>query len=405
MIVPAGIATASWLAFQAAVGASPTATPAPVASPAAPASAAASVSPTLDPAPHPVLAGVQGFGERLVQVTGVGDRSRSLVFIPRARYSTTAGFGGGLEVLSVFKGTIGGREAPPSKLSGQYLHSERDYVKAELVAQVATPDDRLAFKTKFEYRHHPERFYGLGPESRREDEEIYVPVQVRFYAELFTCVTEHLDVGVRYEFDDVVLDEIESDGRLAEGEIRGSTGSSIAGVGLLATYDTRDDGWSPTRGAYHEAAAYVFHDREGSETDFGTGLLDLRFYRPWDERVVAFQAFTYGVTRRAPFTRLAALGGRHHSRGYRRGRYLDRMLVATQAELRFPVQEGFEGALFAGVASVAGEAHDFALDTIRPTIGVGVRRQIRSTPRIKIGVDAAFGLSGPRFYLRLGEAF
>lgn len=394
MIVPAGIATASWLTLQAAVGTLPSET-----------SPSASVSPTLDPSPHPIVAGVQGFGERLVQVTGVGDRSRSMVFIPRPRYSSTAGFGAGLEVLAVFKGSIAGREAPPSKLSGQYVHSEGDYVKAELVAQVATPDDRLAFKTKFEYRHHPERFYGLGPETRREDEEIYVPVQVRFYAELFTCVTEHLDVGIRYEFDDVVLDEIESDGRLAERTIRGSKGSSIAGVGLLATHDTRDDAWSPTRGAFHEAAAYIFHDREGSETDFGTGLLDLRFYRPWDERVVAFQVFTYGVTRRAPFTRLAALGGRHHSRGYRRGRYLDRMLLATQAELRFPVQDGIEGALFAGVASVAGEAHDFALDTIRPTIGVGVRRTIRTDPGIKLGVDAAFGLSGPRFYLRLGEAF
>ena len=81
------------------------------------------------------------------------------------------------------------------------------------------------------------------------------------------------------------------------------------------------------------------------------------------------------------------------------------MLVAYQAEYRFPIFRGLDGALFGGFANVAGSFNRLRLDRMRPTAWAGFRLRTDREKRIPIRLDAAFGENSVRFDLSLGEAF
>ncbi len=336
----------------------------------------------------------------------VGHPERSIVGVPQFRHSSETGYGIGVKVLALFRSANAAPRAHTSSLGGSIVVTQEDQVSGSLVTDVTTPDGRLSVKTRFGYRNMPQRFYGIGPETPGEAEEIYTPDQTRFYVEVFRRLTPQFEAGLRYEFENVDISEIEPGGQLAAGSVRGSDGMTVSGVGFLTTWDTRDQSYAPSTGTYVETHAYAFHDALGSEYDFQNFIVDVRRFWSLSERnVLGAQVFWYHVSKYAPFERLASLGGRSHSRGYRRDRYLDRSLLAMQAELRFAWRPRFGLVAFGGVAAVGRNFGYFQLEQLRPMVGVGARVGVIRLERVNLRFDAAMGLETPRFYLSLSEAF
>jgi outer membrane translocation and assembly module TamA len=143
------------------------------------------------------------------------------------------------------------------------------------------------------------------------------------------------------------------------------------------------------------------------ERDFNVFNLDLRNYFSRGSRhVFATQVFLYGVEDgNAPFWRMATLGGRAHTRGYRYGRYIDRVLLAFQGEYRLHAFWRVGLVTFAGLSDVASKIATLKLEHMRPTIGIGARFHVSSPEGIRGRVDMALGQKSLRFYLRLDEAF
>ena len=102
---------------------------------------------------------------------------------------------------------------------------------------------------------------------------------------------------------------------------------------------------------------------------------------------------------------MASLGGRAHTRGYRRDRYLDHLLVAAQAEYRFPPWKRFGTTAFLGWAAVAPGLATLQAKYLRPTVGFGLNLRYGANDAILARFDSAFGHEGVEFDFSLTESF
>ena len=280
-------------------------------------------------------------------------------------------------------------------------------LKAQKLADIESSlyaSHNLYLRTRATYSDLSYRFYGTGPSTPKSAEEVYRPQSTRAYAEIMRTAVSDIWLGARFEAENVSLMEVEDGGALARGEIRGTDASTVAGAGLVLEWDHRHPldrlGWKL------QGFALWFDEELGSSHDFNNYNFDLRTYLDLgSEYELAGQFFIYSTRGDPPFWRYAALGGRAHTRGYRRGRYLDRTLIAFQQELRFPIAWRVRGVAFAGLGDIASRLTNMELDDMKPTVGGGVRLIMGDGEKARIRFDVALGGDTPRLYLAFGEAF
>ena len=188
----------------------------------------------------------------------------------------------------------------------------------------------------------------------------------------------------------------------------GATGSTSVGVELAAVYDSRDNILNAHRGWYLEVTHGFYGEVLGGTHAFELTRVDLRHYfQPFRRRsdVLAFQLLTHFTYGEPPLGELAALGSDEIMRGYYEGRYLDRKLVAAQAEYRAKLTGRLGGVLFVGVGDVANEASDFTLSNLRGSVGFGLRFLLDKREDLNIRADWGFGNRTNNYYLNIAEAF
>lgn len=329
-----------------------------------------------------------------------------VVYLPDARHSSETGFGLGGKVMYRFCGPGCPAEAPPWEIKAKGLLTFRSQGKASIATRLPWREGTYALKAKIAYSDLASRFWGLGPDTPAASEEIYRPRSLLAYVELFRQIRGSLSVGLRYEYERVTILEKEAGGLLDSTNILGRDGRTVLGLGVVVEWDTRDDSYSPTSGAYYQGYSLWFNDEFGSEHDFDAYHVDLRnYFRLASDHVLATQFFLYAARGGAPFWRYAALGGRPHTRGYRKARYLDHTLVALQGEYRFPLWKRLGMVVFGGLGDVGPSLDRLQLAHMRPTLGAGLRYQPRASSGLKIRFDMGAGQNSLRFYLALDEAF
>lgn len=327
-------------------------------------------------------------------------RTGRVVGVPKVTYSSERGVGAGAELRFY----LGDRHDPGSRLDLEGRYTSKGQILTEMVLTTDIAGGKYSIKTKFGYEDLSLRYYGLGPGTPVENKEIYRPESLLAYIEAFRRMSEAIKLGIRYEYENTIIKEYEKGGLLDTAPPRGIKGGSVLGLGLSGEFDTRDDQEFPTGGSYIQGFAMAFDDGIGSEYDFNVWNLDVREYFSVSPKyVLATQFFIYAAKGGPPFWRLAALGGREHTRGYRRGRNLDNVLYAFQAELRLAVYRRFGVVGFAGLGDVAHTTSQMELEHMKPTLGGGLRYRTGAR-NLRARLDLAFG-NDLRVYLGLGEAF
>jgi outer membrane protein assembly factor BamA len=327
------------------------------------------------------------------------------IYLPKIYYSSERGVGFGGQIFRLFRWPD---PASPSasdiRLRGRI--TTKGQGEAELIASIHMGGGRYDVKGKINYNTLALRFYGIGPDTHSDDEEIYEPQSMQAYVEVFRHLNSYLRVGFRSEFNQVALLDVEEGGLLDTENIPGTNDEIILGSGLLVDWDTRNSKFYPTSGSYHQLFYLVFDDAFGSDHDFHNYNVDLRKYFSLGRgQVLAGQFFIFGTDREVPFWRLAALGGRSHTRGYRTARYIDRVLLAFQAEYRLPLTRRVELALFGGMGDVGPKLKSLQLEHMKPTVGAGLRLNTSSNDGVRIRLDAAFGESSARVSYAFDQAF
>lgn len=332
-------------------------------------------------------------------------RGCGIVAVPKAYYTSEDRFGVGLELVRPYRFPGSTAAAADSDLRAKGRLHVDGHGAAEFEATSHLGEGRWSVRTKVTYEALALRFWGIGSDTPSDAEEIYRPQNVLAYTEVFHRVVGALRLGVRAEWQDYRYVEVETGGLLDAGTLRGSGASSVLGGGVVAAWDTRDNRYAPRRGVYAQAF-WLWFGAANTEYEFNNGHLDFRAYFDLGKQnTLAVQAFTFALFGDVPIWRYASVGGRAHSRGYRRDRYLERRMGALQAEWRRPVVARVDAVGFFGLANVARRYDRFTLANMRPSLGAGLRIHPRENRDLTIRSDLAFGEDSVRFYLSFGHAF
>jgi hypothetical protein len=276
---------------------------------------------------------------------------------------------------------------------------------ADVSADVNLPRGTV-LATRLRAIHFPDAFYGIGPDSPVSAKETYTrrALQAIFSAEL-PVVTRGLRAGFRVDARGEETTDLRPGGLLAAGAVPGANGFRALGMGGSITWDTRDRPLFPRRGSFAQAWFLQYPESLGDQPEFSIRNVEGRVFLPLGkERVLGAAAFIEDASGAVPFALLPKLGSTRFLRGWREGRFRDRVAWAAQSELRVPIARRWIAAAFGAFGDVAPGLGDLRLDSLKVAGGLGLRYRL-TREGANIRLDVAVSPAGPELYLLVLDAF
>lgn len=179
--------------------------------------------------------------------------------------------------------------------------------------------------------------------------------------------------------------------------------SAFAEVDYRRPVNARDGGW-------HRVTFNRYTDQTDGAYSFHTTEIDIRQYASVlaERRVLAVRAWLattdVGAGSRIPFYLLPTLGGNDTLRGFRAYRFRGPHAMLLQAEYRFEVWAGLDGALFYDTGKVTNRRADLNFRSLERDYGFGFR--FNTDEGVIVRVDAAFGSrDGRHLHIAFGTLF
>ncbi len=259
------------------------------------------------------------------------------------------------------------------------------------------------------YQQFPLLYYGIGPDSKPDNPALVNSQYVQIRQRALRKVVGNLYAGAEIDFQSLQRVSFEHVDVNAFELPVGGRGSTTLELGATVVYDDRKNVLNVRKGHFLEAGI-LRNLSFGNEFRFGRVLFDGRIYRALGRRnrVLAFQTVGTFMQGNVPFNNLALLGGESTMRGYYLGRYRDKNLLATQAELRwlpFGFSKRWGGTLFGSLGTVAPTVNQFQLNQVRWAVGGGIRFLFFQNKDVYLRGDLGFTREGTGLYFSLGEAF
>ena len=180
--------------------------------------------------------------------------------------------------------------------------------------------------------------------------------------------------------------------------------------GFFAQYDNRDDplGMAKSGGNYVVQYSW-FHDRRNDRLGFRRLDIELQKFIPFlnKTRVIALRAKTTltetDADEQIPFYLQPILGGSDDLRGYRFFRFSDRNSMVMNAEYRWEIFSGLDGAIFADAGKVFPRRGMLNFRDLESSAGVGLRFNARNATFMRL--DVAFSQEGFQLWIKFNDIF
>ena len=324
---------------------------------------------------------------------------------PLLQYSSGTGFGGGAVLSYLY---------PPyqeSRLNGLLLgafmlYSRYEQFSGELKWEQVWREGSYVSSIDLFGAQYRERFYGIGANSLPDAEEDYTHQKVAANLTVRRIVTSDLSFGIGYELGYSAISEVRAGGLLDGTNLPGARGGVVSGLGLFLLFDSRDYRFYPMNGWLSHVSIWGYSRAMGGDFNYNRFTVDVRKYVPtFPSHVIAFQGYLRLMSGDVPFTRLSFLGGPTLLRGYERGRYRDKAMLAFQTEYRMPVIWRLGVSVFAGAGDVSEDMGGFRLEEFKHSIGAGARLLLNSRENIYLRFDYASGRDSSDFYITFSETF
>lgn len=206
--------------------------------------------------------------------------------------------------------------------------------------------------------------------------------------------------GMRYMFiDSEVTFEV---GNFFPGLPSISTDMTTSSLGLMVTYDSRDNNYYPTTGSNFELVWTSDDDAWGSDYDFDklTSFYN-HYFSITAKDTLALRAALADTAGDTPFFLLPSL----RMRGFPGGRYKDESSLSGHLEWRRKFLPRWGLILFGEAGSTADSMGDlFHAETIT-SYGGGVRWKVTKDKNLNLGVDIGFSGGDNEIYVQIGERF
>jgi hypothetical protein len=183
-------------------------------------------------------------------------------------------------------------------------------------------------------------------------------------------------------------------------------GFKMRSLGLKVERDTTPNRFYPEAGSLLQFGSDFFSKNLGGTYSFQRYRLMFNYYQGIGKnQVLAYNVFLCSTGGDAPFFGECIFGMQDELRGYAAGRYIDRKMIATQAEYRRVLPWRFGVAVFGGLGEVGPKFSKFDLDNILLSGGVGPRFNLSTKYHLNLRADFAWGKNGRTFSMGLGESF
>jgi hypothetical protein len=328
------------------------------------------------------------------------------IIYPIAYYSPETRIAAGFQFNHIFHP---GRKKPasrPSRIIPTLIYTQNKQIKAEIRTDLYLNNESTHIKSSVNYKNYPEIFYGVGNDTRFEDEEKFTSSSWEIFLGIEKKFTSGFYVGGQYHFQDWTITDTKNGGLISEGDIPGTGGGRISGLGFIINRDTRDNLFYPLNGDFFSVSFRLYRHFLGGTFDFSILKIDLRKYiHLFSRHVLGFQAVFEISSGTPPFHMLAQLGGADLMRGFYMGRYRDNHLLALQAEYRFPLFWRLGMVVFGGFGEVAESLNQFDIHGLKHSVGFGFRYLFNKQEQINARMDIGFGDEKTRVYMDAPEAF
>ena len=185
--------------------------------------------------------------------------------------------------------------------------------------------------------------------------------------------------------------------------------SNFVRSGLFVQHDTRDNPGGAKAGRNALFQYTWFDDIKLNVHNFRRIDAELQQFIPIlnRSRVFAFRAKTVlteaNGNQSAPFYLQPILGGSEDLRGFRPFRFSDRNLLALNAEYRWEIFAGLDGAIFADGGKVFARRGQLNFKDLEGSWGFGLRGNARNNTFLRF--DVAFSHEGVQIWLKFNDVF
>ena len=168
------------------------------------------------------------------------------------------------------------------------------------------------------YKKTPEYIWDIG-NTINDHPEADTINRFAFAGTALRQIKKDFYVGLAFDFADYFKIGVDSNIMLVKDSVTGLNGGFSIGIGIVAAYDTRDNRYNPSKGAYIIGAA-LFYPGSWGPYSFSKFSLDARkYFNSWLRNVIAIQGTTSYANGQVPFYQLPQLGGDNQMRGYYQG--------------------------------------------------------------------------------------
>lgn len=273
---------------------------------------------------------------------------------------------------------------------------------------------RSRLSGRIAYERMPNRFYGYGAYTTQADEVWYYPDYLRTELMYLHRVTETVEgqgisIGARVEYSNTSMYGELPKAPTNQPEPTGWRGGVCAGLGVVATLDTRDNPYYPTCNEYVEFRNMQYLPIAGGTFQYNRTYIDARKYFGVNvgsyTPVLCAQILWDNTVGNAPFYDMPTYGGADKVRGVLAGRYVDKSSITAQLELRSQLFWVVGAAAFIGIGDVAPTFKQHSLSNSMIAGGAGLRAYLNAKGGVIGRIDVGFSEWGTGVYVSFAEAF
>ena len=335
------------------------------------------------------------------------ERKLDISFIGGPDYSKEKGFGLGIVSQGVYYTArdASGMPAvgtPPSVVSLKMEVTTGQLYKISGEGYNIFPGDKFRINYDGCFYSFKDKFWGIGykADANNANESVYKRFEAQVKADFVVRFGKAFFVGPVSRFSYVNATRADRP-ELFEGQ---ALRTFTTGLGITATYDTRDVPFNAYRGVLVRfqqifnprflANKYAFSRTEFTAAGYG---------QVWKGGVFAAQVhadLTFGNT---PWGLMPSIGTTESLRGYYEGRYRDKCEMDVVLELRQHVWRRNGIVLWVGAGSIFPKFSAFKWTQILPNAGIGYRWQFK--PRANVRLDLGIGRGEKGISFSINEAF